>query len=181
MLFRSGLVGYWPFNTGNGKIAYDGTNNNNDGNTRHAEWNSKVDYIVDTDGDGIADSDDDYPNDASMAFNNYTPVTGYGSLAFEDLWPSKGDYDFNDLITDYRFISVTDANNKVVKITGEFIVRAFGAGLHNGFGFQLANDNVIESHISVTGYNLQENYITLNANGTESGQEIGRASCRERV
>ncbi len=26
-----------------------------------------------------------------------------GTLAYEDLWPGKGDYDFNDLVVDYDF------------------------------------------------------------------------------
>lgn len=168
---ETGLSGYWKFNTGTGNTVYDATSNKNDGEITKAKWDNKVDYIVDTDGDGVVDSEDDYPEDEDMAFNNYYPATGYGTLAFEDLWPGKGDYDFNDLITDYKFTTITNSSNKIVNITGEFIVRAFGAGLHNGFGFQLANDNVSGSDISVTGYNIQENYITLNANGTESGQD----------
>lgn len=27
----------------------------------------------------------------------------HGTLAFKDLWPSKGDYDFNDLVVDYTY------------------------------------------------------------------------------
>lgn len=123
----------------------------------------------DSDGDGIADAEDEYPNDPARAFNNYYPSVGTGSLAFEDLWPSKGDYDFNDLVTDYHFKTVTSGNNKITEIIGTFIIRANGAGLRNGFGFQLPG-NVSENDITVTGYNLTENYIQMNENGTEADQ-----------
>jgi len=100
--------------------------------------------------------------------NNF-PSTGFGTLAFEDLWPSKGDYDFNDLVIDYKFEIKTNANNFVDEVKGTFVIKAFGASLENGFGFQLpaalnAND------LTVTGYDLTDGYITLNSNGTEANQ-----------
>ncbi len=126
---------------------------------------------VDTDGDGVPDVDDDYPNDASRAFNNYFPASGYCTLAFEDLWPGKGDYDFNDLVCDYTFQTVTNASNKVVEIFGTFVVKAFGASYHNGFGFQFANDNVSQADLNVSGFDIESgSYIILAANGVESGQ-----------
>jgi len=125
----------------------------------------------DQDGDGVADEEDAYPEDPARAFNNYYPAMGFGSLAFEDLWPATGDYDFNDLVMDYRFKTVTNGNNKVTEVFGTFVVRAIGAGLHNGFGFQLPASSLSQEEITVTGYDLQEGYVTLNANGTEANQE----------
>ena len=103
-------------------------------------------------------------------FDNYYPSSGYGTLAYEDLWPQKGDYDFNDLVCDYKFQMVTNSSNMVVEIFGEFITKAFGAGYENGFGFQLANNTVSADDIVISGYDLQAGYITLSGNGTESGQ-----------
>ncbi len=125
----------------------------------------------DNDGDGIPDNEDDYPDDPARAFNNFYPASNYGSLAFEDLWPGKGDYDFNDLVLDYRFTLVTNASNKISDIKADFIIKAIGAGFSNGFGFQLPNSSIQNDYLNISGYNLQENYITLNENGTESGQE----------
>lgn len=126
--------------------------------------------IIDTDGDGIADTSDDYPIDPLRAFDNFFPSSGYATLAYEDLWPSKGDYDFNDLVLNYRFKTVTNAANDIVEIVANFTIKAFGAGFRNGFGFQFPNSNVSSSDLTITGYNLQEGYINLAANGLEQGQ-----------
>jgi len=125
---------------------------------------------VDTDGDGVADTNDDYPTDPLRAFDNFFPASGFATLAYEDLWPSKGDYDFNDLVVDYRFKTVTNASNNVVEIFATFTIKAFGAGFRNGFGFQFPNSNVNTSNLTVSGYDLQEGYISLAANGLEQGQ-----------
>jgi LruC domain-containing protein len=126
---------------------------------------------IDTDKDGIIDSSDDYPNDPKLAFNNFYPSSSiFGTLAFEDLWPSKGDYDLNDLVIDYNFNRITNAQNKVVSLKGKFTVRAIGASFQNGFGFSIPG--VTPSQIaSVTGTKYTEGYIKTNANGTEAGQK----------
>jgi LruC domain-containing protein len=128
----------------------------------------------DSDGDGIADNMDDYPQDANKAFDNYFPAAGFGSLAFEDLWPGIGDYDFNDVVVDYQFLTITNSSNKVVGITGTFAVKASGASMENGFGFNLPDANSVfasdPTSFNVSGYDIQESYIALNLNGHESGQ-----------
>ncbi len=130
------------------------------------------DVLTDADGDGVADVDDDFPSDPDRACIIYFPAAGYGSLAFEDLWPAKGDYDFNDVVVDYRFSTVTNAQDYVVDITASIVAKASGAGLHNGFGFNLPlADNGLNNDLTVTGYDHQEGYITID--GTthlESGQ-----------
>jgi len=107
-----------------------------------------IDYTgTDTDGDGVTDNVDDYPNDPDRAFDNYFFNEGnFGTLAFEDMWPEVGDYDFNDAVIDYNFNQITNADNHLVEIEGIFILRAQGASFHNGFGFQLPFDkNLVES------------------------------------
>lgn len=123
----------------------------------------------DQDGDGVIDSEDEFPKDATKSFYNYSPGKNlYGTLAFEDLWPSKGDYDFNDFVTDYNFTTITNSLNKVVDIIANFKVRASGASLHNGFSFQLGiSPDMIES---VTGTKKYTDKISFNANGTEANQ-----------
>ena len=102
---------------------------------------------------------------------NLYPATGFGTLAYEDLWPGKGDYDFNDLVIDYQFEITTTTSNYVESMVGTFVIKAVGATLENGFGFQLAS-GITPSDLTVSGYSLKENIITLESNGTESGQTI---------
>lgn len=118
----------------------------------------------DTDGDGVLNDDDQYPNDSKRAFN----ATYSGSLAFEDNWPVKGDYDFNDLVADYNVTHVTNAQNKVVDVKASFSIRSQGASFKNGFAFQLGTtpDNVD----SLSGSILLDRLFTVNALGLESGQ-----------
>ncbi len=126
--------------------------------------------VTDTDGDGVADTIDDYPNDATRAYNSYYPnASTYSTIGFEDLWPSQGDFDFNDLVISYRIKKVLDASNNVVETYNTYLVRAIGATYDNGFGIQL--DDITPSEIStITGQSITKNYLTLNSNGTETGQ-----------
>jgi len=125
---------------------------------------------IDTDGDGIYDNFDDYPEDPDLAFNNYYASSNlFGTLAFEDLWPSKGDYDFNDLVIDYNFNRISNADNEVVTLRGKFVVRAIGASFKNGFGFTI--EGLSPSAIaSIDGQQFTEGYVSANPNGTEAGQ-----------
>lgn len=104
-----------------------------------------------------------------VGLTNLYPALGPGTLAFEDLWPGKGDYDFNDMVIDYQFKIISNLSNNVDEITGTFVLKAFGASFENGFGFQLA-DGIDPNDVTVTGTGLTENIITLNPSGTEAGQ-----------
>lgn len=128
-----------------------------------------MDTSEDTDEDGVSDLFDDYPNDPDKAFDNFFPAQGqFGTLAFEDLWPTKGDYDFNDIVIDYQFNLITNINNQVVEMNNAYVLRAMGAGFHNSFGIELPISP--SEVVSVTGGNFSSNFITRSANGTESGQ-----------
>ena len=124
----------------------------------------------DTDGDGITDSNDKYPNEADKAFEIYTPSRyGWGTVAFEDLWPFLGDYDFNDTAINYRFVAIQNAQNEVVELEINFEVTSDGASLTNGFGIEF--ESIAPSQVeSVTGTVLTEGYINVAANGVEEGQ-----------
>jgi LruC domain-containing protein len=138
-------------------------------------------FIIDADGDGVADEDDEYDSDPNRAYNSYYPsLNQSGTLAFEDLWPAKGDFDFNDVVVNYRLQTVTNADNNVVEVFARFVLRASGASRHNGFGFQLDGISP-DKIISVSGNYINpapgENHHTYNmaANGLESGQAF--ATC----
>lgn len=127
--------------------------------------------IVDADGDGVADSQDDYPNDPTKAFNNYSPgASTFGTLLFEDLWPYKGDYDFNDLVINYKANTITNAANKAVELILNYKIKAKGGSISNGFAIQF--DNLLPNQIqSVAGTSLSSGHnLSIAANGTENGQ-----------
>lgn len=130
-----------------------------------------VDTVVDSDGDGIQDQDDAFPLDATVAFELFTPSKyGTGTIAFEDLWPSYGDYDFNDVTLNYQAIVKLNAQNLAVQMDIICHVKSNGAGFTDGIGIEIGN--LSPSQIkSVSGSILTENYITINANGTEANQQ----------
>jgi LruC domain-containing protein len=135
-------------------------------------WRCAEDDFVsdDSDGDGVVDQLDAFPNDSTKAAETFTPSElGWGSIGFEDLWPAAGDYDFNDLVMHYRFTNYLNAQNLVVESSFKFKVSALNASYKNGFGLELPYDeSLIES---VTGSQLTEGaLISLNSKGLETGQ-----------
>jgi LruC domain-containing protein len=129
-----------------------------------------IDKGGDTDGDGVQDDQDAFPNDAGKAYVNYYPSKDtYANIAFEDNWPKKGDFDLNDLVVKYRYTFINNAKNQVVSMTGDYAVAAAGASFKNGFGVQLpVSASTVQS---VSGYKLSAgSYISLASNGVESGQ-----------
>ena len=102
---------------------------------------------------------------------NPNPVVQHdGTLAFEDLWPWKGDYDFNDLVINYEFDITKNAQEYVEHIKGTFTIYAIGAYFHNGFGFTLPTVSP-NNIVSTTGSVLKANsVVSVAGNGLESGQ-----------
>jgi len=129
--------------------------------------------VGDSDNDGCPDDIDEYPNDPEICLNTVTPTKyGWGSLAFEDMWPYKGDYDFNDLVVNYRYTMMLNIDNKAVQMEAKFWVKhVTGASFNNGFGIQF--DDLLPSQIeSVTGTDIRSSYVTIDqATGLEANQD----------
>jgi len=127
-----------------------------------------IEVANDADGDGINDELDDFPFDPDKAFNNFLPsVNSTGKLAYEDLWPSQGDYDFNDLAVDYSFNLIANGDNLITTMDASFTIENIGGSLHNGFAFVLPIDpNLVAT---IDGQLLNGNYETVAGNGTETG------------
>lgn len=77
--------------------------------------------------------------DPTEPSDNDNSVKYFGTLTFEDLWPSDGDYDMNDVMVDFTSTVYRGVlnNNRVFKIVDEFTPRHSGGSLINGFGYQL--------------------------------------------
>ena len=84
------------------------------------------------------------------------------------MWPSKGDYDFNDLVIDYNYKYVTNANNEVVTVDATLKVKAVGGSRANGFGIQFNTtpDNITK----LSGQRFTGRDLSLASNGPENNQ-----------
>ena len=127
---------------------------------------------ADGDGDGVNDMIDEYPDNDNMCFNSWSPGSDtWGRLAFEDQWPVKGDYDFNDLVVAYRGNHITNNQNKVVQIELEFDVKAVGAAFRNGFAVELPfSPDLVESVTGNEAFVTNGSVFSIDGNGTESNQ-----------
>lgn len=111
-----------------------------------------LDMVVanpDTDGDGIDDSQDEFPNDPTKAFTSNFPSSGYQTLAFEDLWPAKGDFDFNDMVISNQVVYGLDANGDKVDATFTISLDAAGSGFSNGLAVVFTDGNKLGLNQSI--------------------------------
>ncbi|MGF1766883.1 LruC domain-containing protein [Enterovibrio makurazakiensis] len=69
----------------------------------------------------------------------YPSSDGYATLAFEDNWPLKGDYDFNDVVWRYRITEEMNGQRELKSISADYTLQAMGAGYSNGFAVHLPN------------------------------------------
>lgn len=123
--------------------------------------------VADSDFDGVDDDTDEFPNDPDRAYT--IADNGFRSIAYEDLWPAKGDYDFNDLVLAIQEEKVYNATNSVKEINLKLVIRALGGDLIEGFGLHL--DGISANAVaSVSGNSLSSGTISTGANGVESGQ-----------
>ncbi len=106
-------------------------------------------------------------------FESYFPSqSGWGTYAFEDLWPSKGDYDLNDMVFKFRVTYISNSSNEVTQMILDYNILAVGATKTAGVAVQL--DNVQASNIaSVTGQTLGSGApFSVGSNGTEPGVNL---------
>ncbi len=122
----------------------------------------------DTDKDGVQDYLDEFPTNPDLSAVEYYPNdNSYAGIAFEDMWPTVGDYDFNDLVLDFKYNLKKNNSNKISEIECEFILKAVGGAYRNGLALTLnCSPNVVKS---VTGNEIAQKVFKLNANGTEDG------------
>lgn len=84
--------------------------------------------VADSDGDGVADDTDIYPNDKDRCTELSYPSEGVYTLAFEDLYPSAGDADLNDYVVQLKNQEDLNAAGKIVRLRGRYQHVARGAG-----------------------------------------------------
>jgi LruC domain-containing protein len=111
---------------------------------------------------GVSDGEvEDYLVDiteANVSIQYYPNAAGWATIAFEDNWPVVGDYDFNDLVMNYR-ISEYILNGEVIRVKLEGQIAAVGGSYHNGFAFQLpgiSRETINEDDIRYTINNVPQ-------------------------
>jgi LruC domain-containing protein len=130
-----------------------------------------VDHPGDSDGDGVTDVYDQFPNDPARAYVTYYPgANKFTSTAFEDTWPNTGDYDLNDVIVDQRYKIVNNGQNKTLEIFADYVLRASGGSFHNGFGVQFPFAPSVVSSVTGSKVSANNNVVTVASNGCETGQ-----------
>ncbi|OZS44032.1 LruC domain-containing protein [Photobacterium sanguinicancri] len=78
--------------------------------------------------------------------HSYYPGEGeWATLAYEDNWPNKGDYDFNDVVMYYRVDTVSNSDGNIIRYDISGKLQAYGASFSNGFAVQL--DNIARSSV----------------------------------
>lgn len=122
----------------------------------------------DVDGDGLYGYEDEFPNDPERATSSFWPSNNsFATVLFEDQWPSIGDYDFNDLVADYKFTYIKSATGGVKELVIEVDLKAVGGLKKGSLLFNLGLDQSLVE--SVTGNVLEYDFIKTNQNGTETG------------
>ncbi|MEO1624502.1 MAG: LruC domain-containing protein [Bacteroidota bacterium] len=127
--------------TGTKEIAYLKVNFACDApDTRTKVYNNNADN--DLDNDGIPNDSDPDPTDPNKQFVQYRPsANSFGTLAYEDLWPQKGDYDFNDFVVEIKEGIVTNQNNKIYQFTYDLRIMAMGGQYNNDFCIAFPDPN----------------------------------------
>jgi len=78
----------------------------------------------------------------------YPSMTGWVTLAYEDTWPTVGDYDMNDVVMHYRLVETIEGDEiRRIDIQGE--VLALGAHYQSGFAVGLTG--ILSSQIDQNG------------------------------
>lgn len=123
---------------------------------------------------GVSDGEvEDYQVDiaeSNVSVHYYPSASEWATIAFEDNWPIIGDYDFNDLVVNYR-ISEYRRDNEVIRIKLEGEVAAVGASYHNGFAFNLPGilrETVNENAIRYTINDVPQTTSPLEAGRSEA-------------
>jgi len=156
---ETSLVGFWQFNEGSGNLSTNqavggGYNAVIDG----AAW---IDLTEDpdSDGDGVPDESDYWPEDATKAYNSIYPSGNkYYFHMYEDLWPGLGDYDFNDVMLKTKLHIYKNAQNNIVGGRVVSTVYWIGGGIPRGAGMEWFKSNGSASQLTY----LPEGTVTFN-------------------
>lgn len=121
----------------------------NDGFDIEFYMNEDVIYgTTDSDLDGIPDHADTHPINPHMS----STYLSKGKWLVEDLYPWKGDYDYNDVVIGYEWLVYYDELMRPIKVDADFMLEAVGGTLDNGFAIRV--DSLM--YAQIMNYELSE-------------------------
>lgn len=98
-------------------------------------------FIPDGDADGIPDAEDAYPQDPYRSTIVRLPAEGVYTVAYEDLYPTPGDADFNDYAAQIRYEQDLNSRGELVRLRGYVRHVARGAGYRHTLHLNLPMQN----------------------------------------
>jgi hypothetical protein len=144
------------------------------------EFSSSRIKSVDSDNDGLYDKFDAAPNNpnVTLKIGNLGKTTEWSTFyLFEDLWPTKGDFDFNDFIINTNYSFKRGIDNFITEITGMY--NAEWSNPDYGLGFELFevkgayliyHDNLIEEVVGGDMEKSMNNGINVLTEATKNGK-----------
>ena len=130
---------------------------------------SSVANIVPT--GGVSDGEvEDYPlsiTETGVTVSYYPSSSTFTTIAYEDLYPDKGDFDMNDVVINLR-IATYSKDNRVRRVGLTVQLAAMGAGYHNGFAIQLPG--IDRSNVQEAAIDWSIQGITQSTSPLEDGQ-----------
>lgn len=105
-------------------------------------WSNPIVAIPNVPSVDPEDPEDDNPVAYQMSYK--------GIVAFEDNWPSKGDYDLNDVVVKYNSVLSYNIKNEVLSTEDIFTAYWSGAEYRNSFVYQLNTERTnVESSVEM--------------------------------
>lgn len=120
-----------------------------DSNKSDRDFNDAI-FTIRTTPSSALDGEDMPPLNPGEDLPEENPYGQEGTLAFEDLWPSQGDYDMNDVVVYYNSTVHINQQNKVVRLDDEITVKWNGGTILNGFGYQLGVPSSVVKSCAIT-------------------------------
>ncbi|MGB1291539.1 MAG: LruC domain-containing protein [Pseudoalteromonas sp.] len=158
-------------NKGDNSILVDVPNNTKSGQTwaRFRVTDGTEASLITATGGVLGGEVEDYEI-TTFASAVYPGESDWVTLAYEDKWPFAGDYDFNDVVLNYRTTQLIEGSNVVgYRIEGQLI--GIGATYHNGFAVSL-KETVGSNTLTVLRSEVDEENITYLIDGQLQNKQV---------
>jgi LruC domain-containing protein len=110
------------------------------------------------------------------SWNYFPSATAYYLVGYEDLYPQKGDYDFNDLTVAYQVRFGINSDNRVVSIRGSAYLLTRGAGYNHKWRLRIDLPAGASAGLSCSTFlDPQDDYALQDCDSSEPNRTSGTA------